>query len=99
MPTHNPLRDLAISSSGFVFDPHSGATFTLNASGLAILLALRDGDGPGEIAADLRAGFDAVSPHVEQEIAEFLTTLRLQGLAPADTSQPTSNQPERKADR
>lgn len=98
MSTHNPLRDLAISSSGFVFDPHSGATFTLNASGLAILLALRDGDGPAAIAGELRASFDDVSPHVEQEIAEFLTTLRLQGLAPSEVT--TSNtQPQQKAER
>ena len=45
MDTLQKLRDLAISDSGFVFDPYSGATFTANSSGRAILEALRDGHG------------------------------------------------------
>ena len=38
----NRLRDLALSDTGFVFDPCSGATFTVNATGLAVLKGLTD---------------------------------------------------------
>ena len=40
-PQH--LRDLAVSDTGFVFDPYSGATFSVNPTGLVILRALQQG--------------------------------------------------------
>ena len=39
------LKDLAISETGFIFDPMSGATFTVNtaaAGGNASLIGMRD---------------------------------------------------------
>ena len=38
------LSDLAISDSGFVFDPYTGASFSVNLTGLTLLRALKDGD-------------------------------------------------------
>ena len=44
------LSQLAISASGFVFDPRSGATFTVNDTGRTIIEGLRDGNGLDDIA-------------------------------------------------
>ena len=52
------LRELAFSETGFVFDPYTGATFTVNSTGKAILEALRRGDGREAIVDQLRAHFD-----------------------------------------
>lgn len=88
MSTSASLRDLAISDSGFVFDPHSGATFTLNASGLAILLALRDGVAVSAIGSRLRDAFDGVSATVDEDVADFLGALRAHGLIAQDAFLP-----------
>ena len=37
------LGDLALSDTGFAFDPLTGATFTVNATGLCVLLAMKEG--------------------------------------------------------
>ena len=80
MPTDERLKELAISANGFVFDPHSGGTFTLNATGQAILKGLRDGLTPAPIVEQLRASFDAVSETVVSDVQEFLSDLSRLGL-------------------
>ncbi len=40
---HDALRHLAISPSGFVFDPNTGSTFTCNETGRPLLEGLREG--------------------------------------------------------
>ena len=58
MSSATHLKDLALSDTGFVFDPYTGATFTTNATGLAILQALREGLGRSAIIERLRERFD-----------------------------------------
>lgn len=74
------LRDLAVSESGFVFDPHSGQTYSLNASGKVILEELRRGTPPERIEAVLRDAF-AVEPGVEvgRDVRDFMLLAREQG--------------------
>jgi PqqD family protein of HPr-rel-A system len=74
------LRDLAVSESGFVFDPYGGQTYSLNAPGRAILVALRRGDDAAAIEAALREAF-AVEPgtDVARDVREYLLQLREQG--------------------
>lgn len=74
------LKELAINENGFVFDPHSGGTFTLNATGQLIVKALRDGVGPQVLLEQLHANFDDVTCNAPQDIQEFLQTLRDFGL-------------------
>ncbi|HET8939360.1 MAG TPA: HPr-rel-A system PqqD family peptide chaperone [Polyangiales bacterium] len=75
------LKDLAISDSGFVFDPFSGGTFTLNETGRAVLQGVRDGLTEPEIIDRLRADFDAVTPKVEEDVRDFLRTMTEYGLS------------------
>jgi PqqD family protein of HPr-rel-A system len=75
------LRDLAVSDSGFVFDPTTGHTYTLNATALAVLRALKDGAAPDEVARALDAAFELDgSEDLERDVQEFLSQLRAQGL-------------------
>lgn len=48
------LKSLAMSGSGFVFDPRTGHSFTTNPSGLLILKGLQQGKTLEEIVAALR---------------------------------------------
>jgi PqqD family protein of HPr-rel-A system len=75
------LKDLAVSDSGFVFDPFSGGTFTLNETGRAVLNGLREGLSEAEIVARLRTDFDSVTPKVEEEVRDFFRTITEFGLS------------------
>jgi PqqD family protein of HPr-rel-A system len=78
------LRELAISDSGFVFDPRSGATFTLNATALAIVLALRDGLAAPAIEARLRERFEDAPAELVDDVAEFVRLLEHHGILPSE---------------
>ena len=74
------LRDLAVSESGFVFDPYSGQTYSLNATGRSVLEAVKGGADPAEIERILRQGFEvAGGEDLQRDLSEFLRTLREQG--------------------
>lgn len=82
--SQHALRELAISDSGFVFDPRSGATFTLNATGLAIVLALREGLSFDGIVGRLRESFAEPAADLEAHLTEFVHALEEHGILPAN---------------
>jgi hypothetical protein len=76
LPPRDVLRRLAISESGFVFDPASGDSFTVNDTGLAILRALQQDSDPRHVAERL-LNEHAVSPReLERDLLEFFGSLR-----------------------
>ncbi len=78
------VRDLALSDTGFVFDPYSGATFTVNPTGLCILRALAEGLARPDVVRRLRESFDAPPAEVEADLDDFLHLLGQQGVLPQD---------------
>ena len=81
------LRDLAVSETGFVFDPYSGATFSLNASALCLLRGLKEGLGRDELIAQLEESFDVTDADLSRDIDEFLELLRYNGVLPHEGSE------------
>ncbi|HVY37137.1 MAG TPA: PqqD family protein [Polyangia bacterium] len=80
------LAELAISDTGFIFDPGTGATFNVNATGLVALTALREGVDPSDtstIAARVRARFPSAPEEVDEHVSDFVRTLRQMGILPA----------------
>jgi hypothetical protein len=80
------LGDLAISDTGFIFDPGTGATFNVNATGLIALAALREGvdaADTAELAARVRARFPTAPPDVGEHVSDFVRTLRQIGILAA----------------
>ncbi|MBN1608786.1 MAG: PqqD family protein [Polyangiaceae bacterium] len=71
------LRQLAVSDSGFVFDPLTGHTYSVNGAGLEILEGLKQGLAPSDLAARLSAmyEFDADDDPL-RDIEEFIAQLR-----------------------
>ncbi len=78
------LANLAVSETGFVFDPSTGATFTVNATGLVVLRALRDGASLTRIVEQLSEGFAEASRSARDEVLDFVQLLRGHGLLGAD---------------
>ena len=75
------LKSLAISDTGFVFDPRSGATFSVNPTGLTVLLALREGASIDAVLGKLERAFDGPSGGAREDVLDFVQALRLHGLA------------------
>ena len=83
MDARSRLSQLAISPSGFVFDPKTGSTFTVNETGRLILEGVRDGLGLSELAADLDGRYDSGGADLERDVLEYVRLLRESGLLPA----------------
>ena len=76
------LRELALSDSGFVFDPLTGHTFTVNPSGLSILRLLKDGVEESQVAARLGEQFEIDSGEDPvRDVQDFILQLRECGLS------------------
>lgn len=89
------LHDIALSETGFVFDPWTGASFTVNATGLCVLEGLRDGLGRAAIAErlaerfDVRDGAAAGTQDLARDVDEFVTVLRHHDLVPREWEVPS----------
>jgi hypothetical protein len=70
------LKDLAISESGFLFDPYSGATFSVNNTGKFILQLLMEGKVIEEIESALRKRFEIGDEDLRSDIYEFVNLLK-----------------------
>ena len=70
------LQRLAISESGFVFDPVSGHNFTVNESGLVILRLLQKDNQLTPLLDHLASEYDAPRRELERDVLEFAGLLR-----------------------
>ena len=84
MDAPTKLRDLAVSETGFVFDPSTGATFSVNASGLVMLAGLKDGQEREAITERLRDAFETGEADLQRDLDEFVGLLRQHGILPED---------------
>ncbi len=78
------LSNLALSPTGFLFDPRTGATYTVNPTGVAILEALRDGGGLQAVVDTLADRFSAAGADLRRDALEYVRVLRDHDLLPAD---------------
>ena len=75
------LHDLAISDSGFVFDPLTGHTFTVNPTGLYVLQALKQGAETDSLSSQIEEHFELEGGEdIARDVSEFLASLRATGL-------------------
>lgn len=69
------LQHLAINKDGFVFDPTSGESFTVNETGLAILGAMVAGTATEDIADILLDAFDVTPAEAQRDLMDFVDQL------------------------
>lgn len=70
------LLQLAISDTGFVFDPQSGQSYSLNRSGLLTLECLKRGSSIERAAECLCEEYDVTPELAVSSIEAFLLQLR-----------------------
>lgn len=78
-PEHNELSQavhrLAISESGFVFDPLSGQSFTVNPVGLEILRAMQKASSIEATKQFVQERFSGDAQEMERDLEDFLSNL------------------------
>ena len=79
MPS-SPLKNLALSENGFVFDPSSGNTFILNETALSIVKLLIQEKTKEEILIHLIKEYDTNSEELERDYSDLTIQLRELGL-------------------
>ncbi len=70
------LRQLAINEEGFVFNPATGESWTVNSTGLYILKLLKEGKDEDTIARQMAAEFDVDLETAQRDVVDFIEKLR-----------------------
>ncbi len=69
-------KNIAISESGFIFNPSNGDSFSTNQVGLEIIRLLKDDKGKSEIVSELVNKFQTDSATLEKDLGDFFLMLR-----------------------
>ena len=74
------LGNLAISDNGFIFNPLTGDTYTLNPTGGSIIKALKAGDSKSKILDMLVEEYEVNFEDAERDFDNFISQLKLHNL-------------------
>jgi hypothetical protein len=69
-------RNIAISDSGFVFDPTSGESYSINQVGQEIMALLKEGKKAGEISTVICGEYEIDTAGFEKYYYDFIGMLR-----------------------
>ena len=69
-------KNIAISETGFVFDPSTGDSFTLNPEGILILEMIKQGKSKEEISTEIISKYDVDVNSFERYFYDFVATLK-----------------------
>ena len=80
----NIKKDIAISDSGFVFDPTTGESYSLNPLGVEILALLKEGSDQKEIFDFVLQRYEVDSDTFENNYYDFINMLKQFNLIEAE---------------
>lgn len=66
------LKNLALSDTGFVFNPSTGDSFSVNPIGLGILKDFKDGKSEEDIKKRLLNEFQTDKETIEKDLYDFM---------------------------
>jgi hypothetical protein len=69
-------QKLAISDSGFIFDPTTGESFSINQEGLTILQLLKEGKSEEEIKTMFLNEYDVDETTLDRSLLDFISMLK-----------------------
>jgi hypothetical protein len=70
------LTTLAISDTGFIFDPSTGDTFNTNDSGIKIIQWLKQGKDFNELMDLMIEQYEVTEEELEADLLDFMQTLK-----------------------
>ena len=69
-------KNIAISETGFIFDPSTGDSFTLNPAGVEIIEMIKQGKPFADINSMFTAKYDVDPSSFERYYYDFVATLK-----------------------
>lgn len=72
----NRLSQLAVNREGFIFDPGTGESYSVNQTGLLVIEALTAGRAPEEIAEVLVERCEVSAEEALRDVLDFSDALR-----------------------
>ena len=76
-------ENIAISETGFVFNPTTGDSFTLNETGRKVIALINEGKTVEQTAKVLKETFDVDDTTLERYLFDFVYDLRINKLLEA----------------
>ncbi|MFN8238457.1 MAG: PqqD family protein [Chitinophagales bacterium] len=77
-------KNIAISDSGFIFNPSSGDSFSANPIGLEIIRILKEGKSKETILKELEDKYSVDASTLEKDVNDFLQMLSMHQLIQYD---------------
>ena len=77
-------KDIAVSDSGFLFNPSSGDSYSLNPIGVEILKLMQDEKSDDEIGNNILQDFAIDKDTIEKDLYDFKTMLTSYKLIKSD---------------
>ncbi|MCB1180248.1 MAG: HPr-rel-A system PqqD family peptide chaperone [Leptospiraceae bacterium] len=74
--SYSYLKNLAFSDSGFLFDPGTGSTYTVNETGLFILNLLKINKEQNEIIQLLLEEYETTKEQAERDFSDLIIQLK-----------------------
>ena len=69
-------HNIAISDTGFIFNPTTGESFTVNVTGLEIILAIKEGKSFQDISKNILHKYSTDAATVEKDYFDFVLFLK-----------------------
>lgn len=69
-------NNIAVSDTGFIFNPDTGESYTVNPLGSAIIKYLKEGMSVTEITGELQQTYDIDKNTLEKDTEDFIGLLR-----------------------
>lgn len=68
-------KNIAISDSGFVFNPSTGDSFSTNQLGLEIINLMKEGKTIDEVVGSITSKYNVEKSNVEKDLSDFFSML------------------------
>jgi PqqD family protein of HPr-rel-A system len=75
-----PKKNIAISEAGFIFNPVTGDSFSVNSMAAEILEALRNGRSEEEILASFTQKYKVEKSQLQKDLQDFFSDLKSHNL-------------------
>ncbi len=72
----NIRKNIAISENGFIFNPLTGDSFSVNHTGLFVLQKLKEGESEEDILKALQDEFELDTYTAEKDFNDFVSMLK-----------------------
>ena len=85
-------RNIAVSETGFVFDPTSGESYSINKEGQKIIALVKEGKTPEEIRVSMCGEYDIDPASFEKYYYDFMGMLKQFQLMEDEEKEQSHNQ-------